>query len=449
MEVRIEDVSPVEKKMIVAVPWQTVDAKLRDAYRELSRGVSLKGFRKGKVPRTVLQRMFGKRVQAEVASQLVRESFISAATEHNLEAVSEPIVDQELSIKRGEPFEFEAIIQVKGEVEAPEFAGMELNKRPLKVPDEAVDRALEQIQQEHTELRPIEGRDTTARTDLISVKLTGTLGDQEIDRPQMPIDLGDTDNEPLPGLVAALTGLPIDVEDHSFELQIPDDHYDNNLAGKTAKLTISILDARQKEVPELDDELAQETGRAETLDELKSAVRTELEERESEQITSELRQAALEELVKQNQIPIASTLVDRAVQMQFERFRMMLGIQPGQDGGQFGLDEEMAEKMRPKAADEVRGQLLLDAIAEKQKIEVTDDDIDAYLLSMASARGVPLARLRAEYDAAGRLDGVRFQLRQDKTLDAIIEAAKVTEKEPEPEPEAGSETSDEGGSEEE
>ena len=90
MDVRIEDVSAVEKKLIVEVPWDTVSAKLRDAYRALAKDVRLKGFRKGKVPRSVLERMFGKRVHAEVATQLVRESFISAATEHKLDAVSEP-----------------------------------------------------------------------------------------------------------------------------------------------------------------------------------------------------------------------------------------------------------------------------------------------------------------------------------------------------------------------
>src|SRR3990172_6418996 len=103
MQVRIEDLSPVEKKLIVEVPWPTVSARLNDAYKELGRDVNLKGFRKGKVPRPVLERMFGKRVAADVASQLVRESFVTAITEHKLAVVSEPRIQGELAIKSGQP----------------------------------------------------------------------------------------------------------------------------------------------------------------------------------------------------------------------------------------------------------------------------------------------------------------------------------------------------------
>ena len=103
MQVRIEDVSAVEKKLIVEVPWETVSTKLAAAYRELSKGVQLKGFRKGKVPRSVLQQMFGRRVNAEVATELVRESFINATTEHNLQVVSEPVVEEAPVIKKGQP----------------------------------------------------------------------------------------------------------------------------------------------------------------------------------------------------------------------------------------------------------------------------------------------------------------------------------------------------------
>lgn len=432
MQVTIEDVSPVEKKLIVEVPWKTVSTKLQDAYRGLAREVSLKGFRRGKVPRSVLERMFGKRVKAEVAGQLVRESFISAVGEHSLEAVSDPIVEQELVIKKGQPFQFEAKVEVKGEVEVSDYEGMELTKRPLLVEEESVDSALEALQREHTELMPIEGRDISATTDVLSIKIAGKLGDREIEREGLPVDLENTEHSPLPGLVEALRGIPLDAADHEITVEIPEDFHDADIAGKTGSFTISVLDARRKEVPELDDELAKDSGKAETLKELRGVIRKELEDAQEETIQREVRDAALKELVKRNQIPVASSLTERAMQMQLARLKMMLGMGPDQDTG--GLSDDLREKMRPQAEDEVRGQLLLDAVGKKEEVEVTKEEIDAHFAKLAKMRGTQPARLRAEYDRDGRLDNVRFQLQQDKVLDLLVSKATVTEKEPEPEP---------------
>ena len=133
MQVRIEEVSPVEKKMFVEIPWETVSQKLNDQYKELSKGVALKGFRKGKVPRPVLEQVYGQRVNAEVAYELVRESFFEANQEHNLAAVAEPRVEEAAPIKKGQPFTFKAIIEVRGEVVPQDYKGLEIERRKLNV----------------------------------------------------------------------------------------------------------------------------------------------------------------------------------------------------------------------------------------------------------------------------------------------------------------------------
>ena len=132
MQVRIEEVSPVEKKMFVEIPWETVSQKLNDQYRELSKGVALKGFRKGKVPRPVLEQVYGQRVNAEVAYELVRESFFRANQEHNLAAVAEPRVEEAAPIKKGQPFTFAAIIEIRGEVVPHDYTGLAIERRKLE-----------------------------------------------------------------------------------------------------------------------------------------------------------------------------------------------------------------------------------------------------------------------------------------------------------------------------
>src|SRR5215470_187838 len=425
MQVRIEDVSPVEKKMFVEVPWETVSQKLGDAYKELGKGVALKGFRKGKVPRPVLEQVYGSRVNAEVDYQLVRESFVRASEEHNLAAVAEPRVEEAAQIKKGQPFTFAAIIEIRGDVVPQDYTGLAIERRRLDVAESAVDEALAQLRREHTELRPIEGRDVTAPGDIVGLSVSGTIGEHQINQPQFAVDLDDAEREPLPGMREALTGVPLDTKDKKLEITVPDDYKDESIRGRKAELTVTVLEVRAKEVPALDDEFAKDTGKADTLDGLRAALRKELEDREQEVIDREARENALRELIKRNQIPVAASLVERAVEMQYARLRQMLGMKP--ERGNPGLSDELRDKMRPSGADEVRGQLLLEAIADKEGLAVSADELDKHIETTAKARSTPPAKLRAEWQRDNRLDSVTYSLRQDKVLAFLVASAEITE----------------------
>ncbi|HEX4423574.1 MAG TPA: trigger factor [Kofleriaceae bacterium] len=425
MQVRIEDVSPVEKKMFVEVPWETVSQKLGDAYKELGKGVALKGFRKGKVPRPVLEQVYGPRINAEVAYQLVRESFFRASEEHNLAAVAEPRVEEAAPIKKGQPFTFAAIIEIRGEVVPQDYTGLPIERRKLAIAETAVDEALAQLRREHTELRPIEGREVTAAGDIVGLSVTGTIGEHQINQPQFAVDLDDTEREPLPGMRDALLGIPLDTKDKKVEITVPDDYKDESIRGRKAELTVTVLEVRAKEVPALDDEFAKDTGKADTLDGLRAALRKELEDREREVIDREAREGALRELIKKNQIPVASSLVERAVELQYGRLRQMLGMKP--ERGNPGLTDELREKMRPAGADEVRGQLLLEAIADKEGLTVSDDEMTKHIEATAKSRNIAPAKLRAEWQRDGRIDNITYSLRQDKVLGFLVDKAQVTE----------------------
>jgi trigger factor len=427
MQVRIEDVSPVAKKLFVEIPWEMVSERLSNAYRELGKGVALKGFRKGKVPRAVLEQVYGPRINADVAEELVRESFARANQEHDLAAVAMPRVEKAAPIKKGQPFTFEAIVEVRGEIVPQDYTGLEIEKRRLAIPESAVEEQISQLRREHTELRPIEGREVTQAGDIVGLSVTGSIGEHQINQPQFAVDLDDAEREPLPGMRQALTGLPIATKDLKLELQVPEDYKDETIRGRKADLTVTILEARAKEVPELDDEFAKDTGKAETLDGLRAAIRKDLEDRETQQIDREAREGALRELVKKNQIPVAESLIDRAVEVQYQRLRQMLGVKPDRKDPTAGLTDELREKMRPGGADEVRGQLLLEAIAEKENIAVTDAEITKHVEETAKSRNMPVAKLRAEWQRDGRLDNVQYSLRQDKVLRFLVEKAIVTE----------------------
>ena len=425
MQVRIEDVSPVEKKMFVEVPWEAVSVKLGEAYKELGKGVALKGFRKGKAPRSVLEQVYGQRVNYDVMNDLVRESFFKATTEHKLAAVAEPRIEEAEPLKKGQPFKFAAIVEIRGEVVPKDYKGLEIERRKLDVKQEAVDEALEALRREHTELRPIEGREITAAGDIVGLTVNGMIGEHAISQPQFAVDLDDSEREPIPGMRAALTGIPLDTKDKKIEIQIPDDHKDEQLKGRKAELTITLLEVRSKDVPELDDEFAKDTGKGETLDELKKNLRADLEAKEQEVIDREARENVLRELIKKNQIPVAPALVERAVALQYQRLRQMLGMKP--EKGNAGLSPDLRDKMRPAGADEVRGQLLLESIGDVEKLVLTDDELTKHIEITAKARNTSAQKLRAEWQRDNRLENVQYSLRQDKVLKFLVEGAKVTE----------------------
>jgi trigger factor len=431
MQVHIEDLSPVEKKLAVEVPWPVVAERLEAAYRELGRDVKLKGFRPGKVPRDVLVRMFGKQVQMDVAKSLVQETFLTAARQHKLEVVAEPVVEDAV-IKRGENFKYSARVEVRGEVKIDKVDGLQGTRKKVVVEDSEVEHALEHERQRHTELKPIEGRTTAAATDIIVVAVKGAVGEFKVDRPELLVDLSDANHDPLPGLTKALLGIPLDAKDHEVTLEMPADHAQKELAGKTAQLKVTVKDAREKLVPALDDEFAKDTGEAQTLAELRELLKKRLLEGKQKDAERDMRQSVLKAFVAANPVPVAPALVERAVDAQLERARYQFAVQ-GIDLDRSGVDVRgLREKLREPGLEEVRGQLLLEALAEREKLVVADAEVDAKVAELAERRGKAPGKLKAEMDRDGSLESLRWQLRQDKALDHVVSRATIVEAEPDP-----------------
>src|SRR5262249_52641782 len=234
----------------------------------------------------------------------------------------------------------------------------------------------------------------------------------------------------LPGLAAALTGIPIDAKDHELTLEMPAEHEHAEVAGKTAKLTVTIKDAREKVIPKLDDEFAKDTGEADTLDELRGKLRAELEKRAGERADRDMRENLVKELVKRNPLEVANTLVERGIDSQIQRARLSLAMQ-GVDLEQTGVDlSGMRAKLRDGAAEEIRGQLLLEAIADKEKLEVSDADVDKRIAELAAAQGKRPAKVKGEMLKEGTLDTLRWRLRQEKALDLLASRATISEVDP-------------------
>ncbi|MCC6748702.1 MAG: trigger factor [Deltaproteobacteria bacterium] len=430
MNAQVEKLSDIERKIDVAIPWDQVKGRLDEAYRELANGVAIKGFRKGKVPRKMLERLFGKHVDREVAQRLVQESISRALLDHQLAPVSEPKMELG-EIVEGTDFRYTATLQVVPEIDPRDYLGVELRQRAAQVTDDDVDRALRAKQQEHTEFKPIEGR-TTQLGDVLLVDLLGKLGTEAFAQENQLVELGAAHREPLPGLAAKLTGIEPTPQELDVELEVPvhDHSHDEPCPGDEkkvkARLLVTVKDVKQKVVPDLDDDFAKDTGEAETLAALRDALRTRLVEADGAKAREECKEQLMKELLKRNEIPVVPALVerhlDRIAQLRAALMGMHSDVEP------MG-DEEVKERMRGDAEQTVKSVLLLEAIAKKENVEVLETDLDRKLSELATAREQNVAKVRSEYEKKGRLEALKSSIREEKTLDLLLTKANIIKEE--------------------
>jgi trigger factor len=427
MQITIEDISPVEKRVEFELPWADVAPKLDKAYGALRKDVRVAGFRPGKVPRTLLEKMYKQQVEDEVARNLIEQSLGQAIQENQLQPVAPPTVDS-LELKSGAPFKFAARVEVRSQVTPKDYSGIPLSRRPANVTDEQIERDLESYRQRLTEYKPIEGRTTTAAGDVVLVEVNGRVGDSRIKHRQAAVDLDDDVGGPLPGLASRLVGVAIGGDPIELKYTIPTDSPQAELAGKPVDLRVTVKEVREKKVPSLDDELAKDTGEADTLEGLRGKIRERLLESDAQRIRGELVQQLLKELIKRNEFPIANALVERHAQVMLNRAKRQLAAA--------GLDVEamddarMLADFKESAEAEARSGVLIHAIAEREGITASDADLQKRIAELAAARNESPKKLRAELEKEQSLPAVESQIREQKTLDMLIAQAKITDEDP-------------------
>ena len=424
MQITIEDLSPVEKRVEFELPWSDVVPKLEKAYDSLRRGVRLPGFRPGKVPRALLEKMYKRQVEDEVARDLVEHSIGQAIRENQIQPVAPPTVE-ELEIKSGAPFKFTARVEVRSQVTPKDYTGVPLTRRPAGVTDEAVAEALEGYRRRLTEFKPVEGRTETGDTDLLLVEVSGRVGEHKLKRRQVAVDLENDTEGALPGLASRLRHKPIGGEPIEVEYTMSGEGLLPELSGKQVHLHVTIKEAREKKVPSLDDEMAKDTGEAETLEGLRGKVRERLLEADERRVKGEMTRALIKELIKRNEFAIAPALIERYAQMVVNRAKQqltMMGIDVE------GIDDaKMREEMRAEAEEEARGSILIQAIAEREGVTASDADLQKRIAELAAARNENPKQLRAELEKDHRIHQIEGQIREQKALDMLIAQAKITD----------------------
>lgn len=419
MKIQVESLSPVEKKVTIEIDPDRVAQALSRGYQSLGRRVRLKGFRPGKAPRHVLERNFREEVEAEVLERLVQETFGEAVREHAIDAVAPPRVQiGEGGLGEGRPLAYTARVEVKPRLEPRDYRGLEVPRKTAEVTDPMVDEELGKLQQSMAQLVPVEGRFDAQPGDWAVVDHRGTMDGQpfpggEAEGVTVQVAEGDLWNGFLPGLAGKRLGESLEV-DQAF----PADHRVPELRGKVARLAITLKALKTRVVPPLDDDLARDLGveGVATLADLRARLRRDLEKQAARRAEAETRDALVKAALAKNDFEVPASLVERAIDSMLEGAAERFARQ-GIDIRRLDLDvARLRADLRENALLSVKGALLLEAIADAEKIEVGDADVKAEAARIAEEVGVPVAQVQRQIGGGDSLRALQNKIREDKAL---------------------------------
>ncbi|HEY3304818.1 MAG TPA: trigger factor [Candidatus Binatia bacterium] len=429
MKIDVDVVSPTQRKIRVELPGDAVKKEFLSVYENLSQRAKIKGFRPGKVPRSVLQGVYGDEVKGQVLTRLVEQSLGEVFKQRGLKVISEPEVETD-ALEEGRDFVFSAMVEVKPDIEVKDYRGLELKKARLSVDDDQVERTLERIRDAYAQLVPVEDRDVVERGDFLTLDFVGSIDGKPLpggksENYSLEVGGGNT----LPDFEGALIGLTKGTE-HTISVPYPADYFNKELAGKVAQFSVTVREIKNKVLPPLDDEFAKDRGDCSTLEDLKQKIRAQLEAELREFQTGELKEQLIDRLVEAHSFDVPPSMVDRQVRYLLERHQSRQKAQGTAPVGEKPSTEELRKGFQPHAKRQVKATLILEKIAELEKVEVSDSEVQKRVEETARVAGEKAPAVRHYYDRADARENLRSQMIIDRTIDYLLQHAAMKEVEP-------------------
>ena len=413
-------------KLTIEVAAEEVEKAIQAAYMKEKNKISLPGFRKGKVPRKMIEKMYGAGVFYEdAANTLIQENYGAALDESGVDVVSRPTIEV-VQIEAGKPFIFTAEIAVRPEVKLGKYLGVQVTKVDTSVSDEEVEEALEKERQKNSRTvtvtdRPIQNGDTAVidfEGFVDGVAFEGGKGENH------PLEIGshtfiDTFEDQL---VGKNTGDEVEVN-----VTFPEKYQAEELAGKPAVFKVKIHEIKAKELPELNDEFAQDVSEFETLEEYKADVRKHLEVQKEDEAKRTKEDEAIQKIIDKSEMEIPEAMIDTQCENMVNEFAQRIA-QSGLSMEQYmqfsGLTlDKLKEQVRPEAETRIKSSLVLEQIAKDENIQVSEEEIDAEIEKMAKAYGMEADKLK-EYMGDAEKESMKRDISVTKAVDLIMENVK-------------------------
>lgn len=409
-----------KREIEVEIPAGEVSHETETLIQKYQKLARLPGFRRGRVPASIIRQRFSQDIQNDVVDALVPRYFRKETEKLGLVPVSQPRVS-DLHFQQGEPLRFKASFEVLPEIKVEGYKELRAERPAITVTDEEVEQSLKNLQEQHATFTSVEGR-ALADGDFAQVSLDGRPKDGEgkpVHMDDILVEIGGKTtmlefSENLRGVSAG--------EEKTFDVAYLQDFSDKRLAGKTLAYTVRVHGIKQKSLPELNEQFAKELGEFANLDAVRQRVREGMLAERKHAAEREAKDRLVAELIKRNPLEVPEALIERQVDLRLERGLRALAAQgmKQQDLKKMDLNRLRAGQ-REQAEQEVKASLLLDKIAEEEKIEVSNEEIDREVAALAAQSKQSADEVRARLARDGALDRIRSRIRNEKTLDFLYQ----------------------------
>ncbi|HWQ56273.1 MAG TPA: trigger factor [Bryobacteraceae bacterium] len=410
-----------KRSLEFSVPVEEVEAETKRVVSDVGKRAKLPGFRPGKVPEALLRRHFEADIRQQVLENLIPRHLHKRFEDENLNVVGTPDIS-DIHLHAGEPLRFKADFEVIPEIELGEYKGIEVPYNDPAVTDEDVDKRIAELREQKAEFvnvdpRPLADGDFA----VLSLESVGGVEGEPVRNDEMSIEVGGTDT--FEAFTENLRGMSPG-EEKEFEVTYPEDYGQPRLAGKAVRFHAVVKGVRRKELPEVNDEFAQDLGDYRTLEELREAVRRSIQSAREFEAQRDAKNALAEKLVDMHEFPVPETLVERQIRNRVEQRLTDLAAQ-GIDPRALKLDwNKLKETQHEKALREVKASMLLSRVAERESIDPTRDEVDREVEKIAKQQREPFAAVRLKFEKDGTLGRIAHHIQTEKTLTFLFEHAR-------------------------
>jgi trigger factor len=423
MNINVENSSPLRRKVTIELDQDEIGQELDRSYSELKRSVHLKGFRPGHAPRQMLERLFGDRVRGEVIQKLIRESTEKALSENGLTPVADPeIVTEETDLKKA--LRFAAVFDIKPELEVKDYENLRVPSHEVTVSEEQVDTAMQRLRERLATLKKVEDRTRVEMGDFVIAELEAFAAGAPIAGSKLESRLLEVSDKTVAhGLHEVLAGAEVGVEG-SRRRSYPADYSEKDLAGKDVEWRYKVTEIFRRELPNLDDEFAKDQGEFQSLAELRDRMRDNLLAQARQDADAKVRQGLLDIVMERNPVEIPQSLVEREQHGLEAEFAAAL--QSGGMPAEQAMEEahKNHDEFKGRAEKRAHGALILDALGDQEKIEVSDEEAAERIAAIVTRAGRDRERVASFYGKDENRALMRNTMRREKTLDLLLQRAQ-------------------------